>query len=44
MNGRTGLDIDAEKRLVDDKLEELKSQNCSEESIKSAMKDLGLQR
>ncbi|KAL0370179.1 UNVERIFIED_CONTAM: Alcohol-forming fatty acyl-CoA reductase [Sesamum angustifolium] len=44
LNGTSGLDIDAEKRLVDDTLKQLKAENCSEEFIKSAMKDLGIQR
>ncbi|KAK6119851.1 hypothetical protein DH2020_046398 [Rehmannia glutinosa] len=44
LNGTSGLDIDAEKMLVDETLKHLKSQNYSEDSIKSAMKDLGIQR
>ncbi|KAL0390638.1 UNVERIFIED_CONTAM: Alcohol-forming fatty acyl-CoA reductase [Sesamum calycinum] len=36
--------VSTEKRLVDDTLKQLKAENCSEEFIKSAMKDLGIQR
>lgn len=45
LNGASGLDIDGEKRLIDDTLKSLKAdQNCSDDFIKSKMKDLGIQR
>ncbi|KAI3450697.1 hypothetical protein Pfo_007362 [Paulownia fortunei] len=44
LNGTTGLDIDAETRLVEETLKQLKAENYSEDSIKSAMKDFGIQR
>ncbi|KAK4492259.1 hypothetical protein RD792_003062 [Penstemon davidsonii] len=44
LNGTSGLDIDAEKKLVEDTLKQLRAENNSENSIKVAMKDLGIQR
>lgn len=45
LNGVSGLDIDAEKKLIDDTLKSLKADhNCSDDFIKSQMKDLGIQR
>ncbi|KAL1557628.1 factor arrest protein 3 [Salvia divinorum] len=44
LNGTHGLDIDAEKKLVGETLKQLKIDDFDEESIKSAMKELGLQR
>lgn len=44
LNGRPGLDIEEEKRLVDAKLEELRANGASEETIKSTMKDMGMER
>ncbi|GFQ03242.1 alcohol-forming fatty acyl-coa reductase [Phtheirospermum japonicum] len=44
LNGSSGLDIESEKRLVDDTLKHLKADNCSDDIIKSNMKDLGIQR
>ncbi|XP_076893981.1 alcohol-forming fatty acyl-CoA reductase-like [Bidens hawaiensis] len=45
LNGTPGLDIDEERKIVEDKLKELKSDNnSSHKSIKIAMKDLGMQR
>ncbi|KAK9072665.1 hypothetical protein SSX86_009100 [Deinandra increscens subsp. villosa] len=45
LNGTSGLDIDDERKIVENKLKELKSDhNASHKSIKIAMKDLGLQR
>ncbi|KAF5772761.1 putative oxidoreductase [Helianthus annuus] len=45
LNGTNGLDIYEERRIVEDKLKELKSDNnANDKSIKIAMKDLGLQR
>ncbi|KAL0437022.1 UNVERIFIED_CONTAM: Alcohol-forming fatty acyl-CoA reductase [Sesamum radiatum] len=35
--------VSTEKKLADDTLKQLKAENCSEEFIKSAMKDLGIQ-
>ncbi|XP_057781960.1 fatty acyl-CoA reductase 3-like isoform X2 [Salvia miltiorrhiza] len=44
LNGARGLDIDAEKKLIDDTLKSLEAEGCSHEIIKSKMKDLGIQR
>ncbi|XP_024985999.1 alcohol-forming fatty acyl-CoA reductase-like [Cynara cardunculus var. scolymus] len=45
LNGTSGLDIEEERRIVEDKLKELKSdQNADDKSIKLAMIDLGMQR
>jgi fatty acyl-CoA reductase len=44
LNGTTGLDIDAEKKLVEETLKQMRAEDCSEGNIKSAMKDLGIQR
>ncbi|XP_042066940.1 fatty acyl-CoA reductase 3-like [Salvia splendens] len=44
LNGARGLDVDAEKKLIDDTLKSLKAENCSDDIIKSKMKDLGIQR
>ncbi|KAL8479873.1 hypothetical protein ACS0TY_026715 [Phlomoides rotata] len=44
LNGTSGLDTDSEKKLIDDTLKYLKAENCSEDFIKSSMKDLGIQR
>ncbi|KAL0390006.1 UNVERIFIED_CONTAM: Alcohol-forming fatty acyl-CoA reductase [Sesamum calycinum] len=44
LNGTSGLDIDAEKKLVEETLKQLSAENYSEDSVKSAMKDLGIQR
>lgn len=45
LNGTNGLDINEERKIVEDKLKELKSDNnANDKSIKLAMKDLGMQR
>ncbi|KAA8550177.1 hypothetical protein F0562_001861 [Nyssa sinensis] len=44
LNGTSGLDIEAEKQVVETRLNELQDENATEKSITSAMKDLGLQR
>ncbi|XP_051120232.1 alcohol-forming fatty acyl-CoA reductase-like [Andrographis paniculata] len=44
LNGEPGLDIDLEKKLIDDTLKQLKAEQCSEDYVKSTMKDLGIQR
>lgn len=44
LNGTHGLDIDAEKELVEETLKQFKLDNLDEDSVKSAMIDLGLQR
>ncbi|GJV52034.1 gland-specific fatty acyl-CoA reductase 1 [Tanacetum coccineum] len=45
LNGTSGLDIDEERKIVEEKLKEVKSdQNANEKSIKIAMKNLGMQR
>ncbi|CAN4107246.1 unnamed protein product [Withania somnifera] len=44
INGTLGLDIEAEKKMTDEKWKQLKAENASEKSITIAMKELGLQR
>ncbi|KAI4322400.1 hypothetical protein L6164_022101 [Bauhinia variegata] len=44
LNGVPGLDIDVEKKVVEDKLDELRRQEANEDEIKLAMKDLGIDR
>ncbi|CAH9083268.1 unnamed protein product [Cuscuta epithymum] len=44
LNGSRDLDIDEEKRVIGEKLMELHSHNATEKEVKSAMKDLGIQR
>lgn len=44
LNGVTGLDIDVEKKLVKDKLFQLRQEGATEDDIKKAMKDLGIKR
>ncbi|XP_030453950.1 fatty acyl-CoA reductase 3-like [Syzygium oleosum] len=44
LNGVAGLDIDAERKVVEEKLNELRADGATEEAITSAMRDLGLQR
>ncbi|CAI9105584.1 OLC1v1004534C2 [Oldenlandia corymbosa var. corymbosa] len=44
LNGTTGLDIDYEKKIIDEKLKELRAENATEQDIKLVMKDLGIQR
>ncbi|XP_039019087.1 fatty acyl-CoA reductase 3-like [Hibiscus syriacus] len=44
LNGETGLDINMERKVVDDKLNDLRSQGASDKDITLAMKDLGIKR
>ncbi|KAK4440625.1 Fatty acyl-CoA reductase 3 [Sesamum alatum] len=44
LNGTSGLNIDMEKVLVEEILEELRTTNASKEHITSTMRDLGIQR
>ena len=44
LNGVAGLDINAEKKLVTERLGELQEQGATEHEIKVAMKDLGITR
>lgn len=44
LNGRPGLNIEVEKRLIQDKLEELQAEGATQETIKFTMRDLGLER
>ncbi|XP_021716399.1 alcohol-forming fatty acyl-CoA reductase-like [Chenopodium quinoa] len=44
LNGRPGLDIEAEKRLVEDKLAELQAEGATADTIKLSMRDMGLER
>ncbi|KAL5056166.1 hypothetical protein RYX36_036848 [Vicia faba] len=44
LNGVTRLDINVEKKVVEDKLKMLQQQGASENDIKFAMKDLGIKR
>ncbi|KAK9755933.1 hypothetical protein RND81_01G060300 [Saponaria officinalis] len=44
LNGRHGLDIEMEKRLVEYKLEDLFAEGATQDVIKLAMKDMAIQR
>ncbi|KAK7261225.1 hypothetical protein RIF29_27530 [Crotalaria pallida] len=44
LNGVSGLDIDAERKIVCDKLDELRDKRATEDEIKVAMKGLGISR
>lgn len=44
LNGMSGLDIGDEKKLVEETLKHLMTENYSQEHIISTMKDLGIQR
>lgn len=44
LNGVPGLDVDAEKKIVCDKLDELREQGATEDDTKVAMKTLGISR
>ena len=44
LNGRPGLDIEVEKKLVEAKLEELQDEGATEATIKLTMKDMGMER
>ncbi|KAL2328481.1 hypothetical protein Fmac_021908 [Flemingia macrophylla] len=44
LNGVPGLDIDMEKKMVENKLYQLQEEGATENDIKMAMKDLGIKR
>ena len=44
LNGVPGLDIDIEKKVVEEKLNQLREEGATEHDIKVAMKDLGIKR
>lgn len=44
LNGVPGLDIDAERRVVDERLAELQREGSSDKATSIAMKELGIQR
>ncbi|KAH9659960.1 Fatty acyl-CoA reductase 3 [Citrus sinensis] len=44
LNGASGLDIDVERQVVEQELNELQAEGASEEAITLAMKDLGIKR
>lgn len=44
LNGVAGLDVDAEKKLITEKLGELREKGATEREIKGAMRDLGMTR
>ncbi|KAJ0266568.1 putative fatty acyl-CoA reductase 7 [Hirschfeldia incana] len=44
LHGKSKVDINAEMQLVEQRLEQLVEQGCSEEETKHAMRDLGLKR
>lgn len=44
LNGKSGLDIEVEKKIIEDRLDELKAEKATNEAIKLAMKELGIQR
>ena len=44
LNGALGLDIDAEKRLVEETLNDLKAKEVPQDVVTTTMKVLGIQR
>jgi len=44
LNGVTGLDIDMEKKKVEEKLNELREEGATQHDIELAMRDLGSKR
>lgn len=44
LNGANGLNIESEKKVVEERLAELKAENATDRAVKLAMKDLGIQR
>ncbi|TXG73652.1 hypothetical protein EZV62_002231 [Acer yangbiense] len=44
LNGTCKLDITAEKKLVEEKLNQLRQENANEEAVTFIMKDLGIER
>lgn len=44
LNGTSGLDVDTEKKVMEETLKQLRFEGSSEKSIRIAMKELGLQR
>ncbi|GMH11123.1 hypothetical protein Nepgr_012964 [Nepenthes gracilis] len=44
LNGASGLDAEEERKLVQQKLNELRADGATEDSIKLAMKDMGIER
>lgn len=44
LNGRPGLDIDLEKKLIEEKLDELKAEGAMMGTIKISMRNMGLER
>lgn len=44
LNGVPGLDIDVERKVIQDKLKELREEGASPDEVKLAMKDLGIDR
>ncbi|KAK2965967.1 hypothetical protein RJ640_018322 [Escallonia rubra] len=44
LNGKSGLDIDVETKVVEERLDELRAEGATPESITAAMRDLGIQR
>lgn len=44
LNGALGLDIDAEKRLVEETLNDLKAKEAPQDVVTKSMKVLGIQR
>jgi fatty acyl-CoA reductase len=44
LNGSSGLDINAEKQLVEEYLNKLRGEGATDRTITSTMKDLGMKR
>ncbi|KAK4255224.1 hypothetical protein QN277_008247 [Acacia crassicarpa] len=44
LNGVSGLDIDVENKVIQDKLKELREERATPDEVKMAMKDLGIAR
>jgi fatty acyl-CoA reductase len=44
LNGAPGLDVEAEKNLAEEKLNDYRAKGATEKEITIAMKDLGIER
>ncbi|MED6227620.1 hypothetical protein PIB30_115528, partial [Stylosanthes scabra] len=44
LNGVVGLDIDMEKKVIEETLNQLQKKEATDSDIKLAMKDLGIKR
>jgi fatty acyl-CoA reductase len=44
LNGTPGLDVEAEKKLVEEKLNDFRAKGATEKEITMAMKNMGIER